>query len=151
VPPANPKHPILSRSLREALIGLSPSALSATSSAAENIAMLESNGVPCWPELTRAERLHEAALVSMLEIHLTRFVDHFHTTAASAYIGYSTFEVDAAKRLYRAYGAKRTPSGALEPIVRATANHALHPMATLIARLAFLKTLDALPSTENWR
>jgi hypothetical protein len=147
--PSGLRLPILSRSLDEALIGLSLSVLDAKRSAADNISMLAVQGVPCWPELTKDERLHEEALIALLTADLTRLVDLFCAAAARTYLGYSTFEVDAAKRFYRAYGAQRTPSGTPELIVRATANHAVLPMATLIARLAFLKTLDGLPDTAD--
>lgn len=138
--------PVLQQSASDALIGLPVDVIPPTASAAEALARFKEKGIPRWGALTENERKHESAFASSVEKNLEQFVNNFF--AASKGKGDSEtyqFEVDGAKKMYAAYGAgKEMTDAQLE--VRATANHALHPTAVAIARLAFLKRLDQLQS-----
>ncbi len=148
-PPSD--RPVLEQSPSDALIGLPTSIIPAAGSSEEALKQLQKDGIPRWGALTEKERAHETAFASQLEAHLPEFVDEFFARSKDDKVGSYVFEVDGAKKLYAAYGAGKAPEGADQLDVRATANHALHPAAVAIARLAFLKALDqmaSLPATD---
>jgi hypothetical protein len=102
--------------------------------------------------LTPAERRHETAFANDVEQNIEHFIEGADLIAHNTDV--AAFEPDAIKRLYAPWGVGSVPSSASERAVRAQANHALHPAATIVARLAFLKQLDALallPETDPKR
>ncbi|MEO8701021.1 MAG: DUF4157 domain-containing protein [Kofleriaceae bacterium] len=136
--------PVLKQGASDALIGLPTDVISPTQNAAEAMAKLKQEGIPRWGALTEKERAHETAFASVLETNLEAMVNEFYSRSKDDKVGAHIFEVDGAKKLYAAYGGGKAPSTPDELDVRATANHALHPAAVAIARLAFLQSLDEL-------
>lgn len=126
------------------LIGPGAELLDPCASYAQNLAGLKSRGVPRFPWLTPIERKHETAFANDVEAHLEHFVEGAELLANDEELGTMVFEPDGVKRLYGPYGTGDQPGTPEERAVRAEGNHALHPTATLVARLAFLKRLDAL-------
>lgn len=144
VPPPSDK-PVLMQGAGDALIGLPIDTIPPTSDAASAMAILQKKGIPRWGALTENERAHETAFANAIEADLPSIVERFYASSKKA-DGSHTFEVDGAKKMYAAYGAGAAPDGADQLHVRATANHALHPTAVAIARVAFLQHLDAMAS-----
>ncbi|HEY1554244.1 MAG TPA: hypothetical protein VGF94_05385 [Kofleriaceae bacterium] len=139
--------PVLEQSASDALIGLPTTAISATATAADAEKMMQTNGIPRWGALTAKERAHETAFANEVEKHLPEMVEEFYARSLGS-DGVYTFEVDGAKKLYEKYGTQKAPQTPEQLDVRATANHALHPTAVAIARLAFLKALDAMSTMD---
>lgn len=110
----------------------------------ENLASLKKSGVPRFPLLTPIERKHETAFANDVEENLEFFLEGARLAAHDEELGTMVFEPDGLKRLYAPYGTAEKPASPDERKVRAEANHALHPTATLLARLAFLERLDEL-------
>ncbi|MBA2539352.1 MAG: hypothetical protein H0V17_06945, partial [Deltaproteobacteria bacterium] len=145
-PPSD--RPVLQQGAGDALIGLPTDVISPTADSATAIAALKKDGIPRWGALTENERKHETAFASVLEQHLDAMVGEFYNRSRDDGMKAHVFEVDGAKKLYVAYGGGKAPGSPDELNVRATANHALHPAAVAIARLAFLKHLDHLKSLD---
>jgi hypothetical protein len=145
-PPAD--RPVLKQGAGDALIGLPTDVISPTADAATAIAKLKQEGIPRWGALTENERKHETAFSSVLEQNLDAMVGEFYQRSRDDKMNAHVFEVDGAKKLYVAYGGGKAPASPDETQVRATANHALHPAAVAIARLAFLQHLDHLKSLD---
>lgn len=153
VPPPSGKR-VLQQSPSDALIGLPVDVIPATGSGADAIARLQAEGIPRWGGLTAKERGHETAFADHLEQNLPAAVAEYTARSYDKEKGTYVFEVDAAKKLYEAYGAGKAPEGADQLDVRASANHAMHPAAVAIARAAFLThidTLAALPAGDSRR
>lgn len=126
------------------LIGLGGDVVDPKASYEQNLAALKAGGIPRFPLLTPVERRHEAAFANDVERDVEHFVAGVELLANDEELGTMVFEPDGVKRLYAPYGTDGVPSSDAERKVRAEANHALHPAATVVARLAFLKRLDAL-------
>jgi len=153
VPPPEGK-PVLKQSPSDALISLPIDVISPTASGADSIKKFQDDGIPRWGALSEKERMHESKFANAVEAKLPAFVDEFLAMSKSGET--YKFEVDGAKKLYGAYGkamdVKDTANGGIssdQMEVRATANHALHPTAVAIARLAFLKHIDTMQPGEQ--
>lgn len=129
------------------LIGIPNSEVDPRASFQENVARVREQGVPRFPLATSAERVHESALAEFIQADPARAVAGARIIADDT--SPPVFEVDAMKRLLPAYGQGSKPSTPEEREVRLTANHALHPSATLVARLAFLQRLDEIAGTNQ--
>ncbi|MBX7098545.1 MAG: hypothetical protein K1X89_12610 [Myxococcaceae bacterium] len=127
-----------------ALISPATSQLDPRASAADNIAKLKAEGIPRFPGLSAAERAHETAFASEVEADPQHFIEGAMILARNDKLDTSIFEVDAMKRQYGPYGQGAKPENADERALRGTMNHALHPTAVTVARLAFLAKLDEL-------
>lgn len=127
-----------------ALISPATGQLDPRASAAENLARLKKEGIPRFPGLSAAERAHETAFASEVEADPKHFIEGAMILARNDKLDTSIFEVDAMKRLYGPYGQGPKPENADERALRGTMNHALHPTAVTVARLAFLAKLDEL-------
>ncbi|MBK7861709.1 MAG: hypothetical protein IPJ65_24455 [Archangiaceae bacterium] len=110
----------------------------------ENLASVKEAGIPRFPRLTPVERRHETAFAGDVQQHLEHYVEGVELMAKDERLGTLVFEPDGVKRQYPPYGTGAEPQSDAERAARAEANHALHPAATVVARLAFLKRLDAL-------
>ena len=126
------------------LIGLPVDVVDPRASYAQNVAAVEAGGVPRFPLLTPIERGHESRFAGEVQRDVEHFVEGAEILAKDDDLGTMVYEVDAMKRLYGPYGTGLRAANEAERKVRAEANHALHPTATLVARLAFLKRLDEL-------
>jgi hypothetical protein len=112
-----------------------------------NLDALKAQGVPRYRLLTPQERLHESAFIKEIEENPDEMVSRVQTDVMEKDPVTMSFEPDAVKRLYSAYGLGESPTPPNDKeqhAVRALANHALHPAATMVARLAFLKRLDEM-------
>lgn len=151
-PPAGA--PVLKPRASEPPIGLPLSAIPASRSFPEGLALLERRGLPRFEKLSAAERAHETAFADSIGKNLGLAVEAFTKASWDPRLGTHVFEVDAAKRLHEGYGTGKAPANPAEAALRLQANHALHPTATAVARLAFLKRLDelaVLPETSPKR
>ena len=126
------------------LIGLPNSFFDPKASYADNLARLKQQGVPRFEMLTSTERAYETAFADAVQADPEHFVAGAELLAHDERLAADVFEVDAMKRLSPGYGTGKKPADATEFGVRAESNHALHPTAVAVARLAFLKKLDAL-------
>lgn len=126
------------------LIGLANGFFDPKASYEENLAAFKAQGVPRFELLSPAERAHETAFAAEVEADIEHYVQGADILSVDTTLKTCLFEVDAMKRLYDMWGAGSSPAGAGERQVRAEANHALHPAAVAVARLAFLKRLDEL-------
>lgn len=126
------------------LIGPGADVVDPAASYEQNLAALKAGGIPRFPLLTPVERRHETAFANEVASDVEHFVAGVELLAKDEELGTMVFEPDAVKRLYAQYGTGGVPASDAERKVRAEANHALHPAATVLARLAFLKRLDAL-------
>ncbi len=128
----------------DGLIGLPNNVIPANSTAADALLAMQHDGIPRMEGLNGFERKHERAFADEAERNLPKLVDDFYTMSFDAKVGTHIFEVDGAKKLYGEYGQDKKGANAAEREVRVMANHALHPTAVAITRLAFLKRLDEL-------
>ena len=126
------------------LIGPGADVVDPRASYEQNVAALKAAGVPRFPLRTPVERRHETAFANDVERDVEHFVAGVELMAKDEELGTMVYEPDGVKRLYAPYGTGGVPSSDAERKVRAEANHALHPAATVVARLAFLKRLDEL-------
>lgn len=149
VGPADSSKPVLPHRDEDALIGLPVNAIPARSSGDDAISRLQAEGLPRWELLTENERGHETKFLNELEQPgaLEDAVERF-TKLSTDENGVFKFEVDAAKRLYSEYGSGEKAATDQETLVRATANHALHPAAVAVTRAAFLKALDQVMALD---
>ncbi|MBA3452341.1 MAG: hypothetical protein H0T42_04510, partial [Deltaproteobacteria bacterium] len=145
--PGPSDRPLLQQSPSDALIGLPTQTIPATMTAETAVTMMAERGIPRWGALTTKERAHETAFASQLEADLPGAVDQFF--GMSLRDGVYQFEVDGAKKLYAKYGKDKAPQGDEQLDVRATANHAMHPAAVAVARLAFLRALDQMQALPD--
>ena len=136
--------PVLEQNPDDALIGLPADVIASEGSYEDATAALQEGGIPRYQALTPEERKHEEAFIKEVEADIPIAIE---TVYAMAYAGDQDtyiFEVDAAKRVYSEYGAEGKAQSEAETKVRLTANHAMHPTAVAVTRLAFLKRLDEL-------
>ncbi len=127
------------------LIGLHPDHFDARLSADDMAAQLAKGGMPRQPKLSASERAAETSFADWVEKH-PHLAKHDALEMAKA-IGtpdQPIFEVDAMKRLLPEYGQGSKPATDAERAYRLENNHALHPTAVAIARMAFTDRLDAL-------
>jgi hypothetical protein len=143
VPPPDGKK-VLQQNPSDALIGLPADVIPATLSGADALTKLQQEGIPRWGGLTAKERGHESAFADHIEQNLPAALAEYTQRSFDQKVGTYIFEVDAAKKLYEAYGPAKAPEGADQLDVRASANHALHPAAVAVARIAFLSQLDTM-------
>lgn len=103
------------------------------------------DGVPRQPKLSAGERAAETAFAEWIEENPERAADAALLLAgALGSAEQPVFEVDAVKRLVPEYGGGGKASSPAEYRFRLEHNHALHPAAVLLARLAFIERLDEL-------
>jgi len=127
------------------LIGLANRTFDPELTATELAMEVRKQGVPRQRRLTGAERKEESDFASMVEADPEAFVRKALAFAQENGSPDSPeFEVDGMKRLMSAYGAGKKPDGDEQREYRLTMNHALHPTAVAIARLAFVARLDQL-------
>lgn len=128
----------------QSLIGLKDDYFDPKASFETNLAKLKSEGIPRFALLSESERKHETAFIDAVmkdpETHLAG-ADRLSVQEKPTL---PMFEVDAVKRLYEPYGLEKKPKTPEERALRLEVNHALHPTAVAVARLAFLKKLDDL-------
>ncbi len=142
--PAPTGKPVLPHRADDALIGLPVETIDGTASADKATGALQETGLPRWAGLSPSERMHEEAFAAQAEADLPGMRDAFLAMSFDKKLGTHVFEVDGAKKLYEQYGAGKKAENDAQLRVRVTANHALHPTAVAVARLAFLKRLDEL-------
>jgi hypothetical protein len=123
-------------------IGLSDGFLDPKASYEDNLARVAKHGVERYAKLSRTERWHEQAFAMRFQTNPTHFVAGAELLAERDEV--PTYTVDKQKRQYPAYGSKKAPKDETQRNLRLLMNHALHPTATAIAQLAFLKKLDEL-------
>lgn len=104
-------------------------------------------GIPRFKRLSAHERAAEARVADAVEQDPARALQGARRLAvASGSAEQPVFEVDAVKGLFEGYGIGRSPATPGEARVRLTLNHAMHPTAVAVARLALIDRLDALQS-----
>jgi hypothetical protein len=129
---------------RTPLIGLPSDFLDASKSYEDNLARFKKEGIPRFATLDAESRAHETAFADAVQADPEKFIEGANVLAHSGAPAAAVFETDAEKRLYGPYGTSSKPADDAQRAVRSLANNALHPTATAIARLAFLKELDGL-------
>lgn len=133
------------RARQTPLIGLNTDCFDPTASAAALRAQVARHGVPRLPRLSPTEREIESSFSEWVQRN-----PHEATEAALrlAQAGGSAeqpvFEVDGVKRLLPEYGSGSKSASPQEYAFRLHHNHALHPTAVALARLAFIDRLDTL-------
>jgi hypothetical protein len=123
-------------------IGLKDDYFDPKASYETNLALLKKEGIPRFALLSSSERAHETAFADAVQKNPEHFVEGAEILASKEAI--PTYEVDAEKRQYDPYGGGKKPANPEERALRLAVNHALHPSAVAVARLAFLKKLDEL-------
>jgi len=102
-------------------------------------------GIPRQPRLSAREREIETAFAEWIEGDPSRAVEAAARLAeANGSPDQPIFEVDSIKRLVPEYGSDGKPSSDDEYHFRLEHNHALHPAAVALARMAFIDRLDVL-------
>lgn len=107
---------------------------------------IDSTVMPRLPNLTERERAWETAFAEQLCTNLATTVQAYR----SGLVTDGVYSVDAAKRLFPGWGAKRQPTSDAERKVRAEGNAALHATATVVANLAFMQRLDELAQLPHF-
>jgi hypothetical protein len=137
------------------LIALPTGHFDATAPAARGIETLGRSGVPRLERLSPAERETETRIAEAVQRDPAGAVEAARRLAiAAGSPAQPVFEVDAMKYLFHGYGTARAPVDEAQRRMRLTQNHALHPSAVAVARLAFLARLDelqALPASDPAR
>lgn len=131
------------------LIGLPNSFFDAKASYEENVDKLRRTGIPRFEKLSPKERAYETQFAESVTADPALYIEGVELLARNERLNTSIYEVDAAKRLFPPYGDGCKPASSDEREIRAESNHALHPTATALERLAFLKKLDALAQLED--
>jgi DNA uptake protein ComE-like DNA-binding protein len=127
------------------LIGLANRTFDPELTATELAAEIRKQGVPRQRRLNAAERKEETDFATMVEADPESFIRKALAFAQENGSADSPeFEVDGMKRLMAAYGAGSKPADDAQRDYRLTMNHALHPTAVAIARMAFVARLDQL-------
>lgn len=127
------------------LIGLHTDCFDPVARGAALRADLARNGVPRLPRLSPDERAVESDFAEWVQANV-----HDATAAARRLAEAAgspeqpVFEVDGIKRLVPEYGSGGKPATPDEYRFRLAFNHALHPGAVALARLAFIARLDEL-------
>lgn len=130
-----------------ALISLPANFYPPAATAKAGLEQLTGAGIPRLRHLSAEERAVETRVAMTVERAPERALEgarRLATAAGSA--AQPVFEVDAVKHLFEGYGIGRAPASPEEMRFRLTRNHALHPAAVAVARLAFIERLDALQS-----
>lgn len=108
-------------------------------------AQIAREGIPRQPRLSAREREIETAFAEWIEGDPSRAVEAAARLAeANGSPDQPIFEVDSIKRLVPEYGSDGKPSSDDEYLFRLEHNHALHPAAVALARMAFIDRLDVL-------
>jgi hypothetical protein len=141
-PPGTTTKPITGADV--SLIGLPSSFFDPKASYEENLARLQEQGIPRFANLSETERTHETKFATEVQANPEFYVGAAEVLAKDDRLNAHVFEVDAMKRLFEPYGKGGKPANDTERTVRAESNHALHPTAVAVARLAFLKKLDEM-------
>jgi hypothetical protein len=127
------------------LIGLPADLFDPAASAQECCDCLARDGVPRQRRLTPAEREVETGFAEWVQTRVPDAVDAaLRLAEAAGSADQPVFEVDGMKRLVPEYGAGGKAANPAEFRFRLAHNHALHPAAVALARLAFLRRLDVL-------
>jgi hypothetical protein len=127
------------------LIGLPADVFDPAAPATECRVSLARDGVPRQQRLSAAEREVETGFAEWVQTRVHDAVDAaLRLAEAAGSADQPVFEVDGMKRLVPEYGAAGKPASPAEFRFRLAHNHALHPAAVALARLAFLGRLDAL-------
>lgn len=127
------------------LIGLHADHFEPKASQRSLLEQVRRDGVPRQPKLSARERAAETAFADWIEEDPERAADAALLLAGA--LGSEeqpVFEVDGIKRLVPEYGSAGKASSPEEYRFRLEHNHALHPAAVLLARLAFIGRLDEL-------
>jgi hypothetical protein len=139
-----PKGATVAKPGEQSLIGLKDDYFDPKASYEENLATLKREGIPRFALLSEQERAHETAFIDAVMKDPETHLAGAGRLALEEKPPLPMFEVDAMKRLYDPYGRDKKPASADERALRLEINHALHPTAVAVARLAFLKQLDEL-------
>jgi len=132
------------------LIGLANRTFDPELTATELASEIRKQGVPRQRRLNAAERKEETDFATMVEADPEGFVRKALAMAQENGSADSPeFEVDGMKRLMPAYGASEDHDGDAQRDYRLTMNHALHPTAVAIARMAFMARLDQLQALPD--
>lgn len=135
---------------RVPLIGLDTGLFEATASAGDGVARLVRDGVPRHRRLSAAERAAETRFADWAQDHAPDALEAaLRLARAAGSDEQPIFEVDGLKRLVPEYGAEGKPGSPAEFRFRLEHNHALHPTAVALARLAFLTRLDELAALPD--
>ncbi len=126
------------------LIGVENDFFDPAASFADNVERLKARGVPRFEHLTAAERAVESRFAEYVESQPEHAVAGAQILAGGDGGRPPIYEVDAMKRLAEGYGTASRPANDEERRFRLRYNHALHPSAVVVARLAFLQKLDEL-------
>lgn len=127
------------------LIGLPTDFYPPQANAADGLQQLSRSGIPRQRRLSSEERAVETRVATVVERDPGRALEGARRlAAASGGAEQPVYEVDAVKHLFEGYGVGRAPANPAEARFRLTQNHALHPTAVAVARLAFIERLDAL-------
>ncbi len=127
------------------LIGLPTDFYPPQATAADGLQQLSRSGIPRLRRLSAEERAVETRVATAVEQDPARALEGARRlAAASGGADQPVYEVDAVKHLFEGYGVRRAPANPAEARFRLTQNHALHPTAVAVTRLAFLERLDAL-------
>lgn len=127
------------------LIGLPADFYPPAAPASAGMEQLARSGIPRFKRLSAQERVVEHRVAAAVEQDPARALQGARRLAtASGSAEQPVFEVDAIKMLFEGYGIGRSPANPGEARVRLTLNHAMHPTAVAVARLAFVERLDAL-------
>lgn len=127
------------------LIGLPADLFDPAASSADCCARLARDGVPRQRKLSAEERAVESGFAEWVQSRVDDAVTAAVRLAeAAGSEDQPVFEVDGMKRLVPEYGAAGKPGNPAEYGFRLAHNHALHPSAVALARLAFLRRLEVL-------
>jgi hypothetical protein len=127
------------------LIGLPADLFDPAASAQACCMRIARDGVPRQRRLSAAEREAETGFADWVQTRVDDAVDAaLRLAEAAGSAEQPVFEVDGMKRLVPEYGGGGKPANEAEFRFRLAHNHALHPAAVTLARLAFLRRLDAL-------
>ena len=142
-PPGSPVTAPLARSTP--LVGLHADHFDPGAKSRSLVEQVAREGVPRQPKLSAGERAAETAFAEWIEEDPKRAADAAALLAeALGSADQPVFEVDGIKRLVPEYGSGGKASSPEEYRFRLEHNHALHPAAVLLARIAFVDRLDEL-------
>jgi hypothetical protein len=143
-PPANTA---VAKSGEASLIGLQDDFFDPKASYAQNVEKLKQEGIPGFGLLSKLERKHETQFADAVRRDPETYVAGAQALAKAELI--PTYEVDAMKRMHEPYGTGKKPAHPEQRALRLGINHALHPTAVAVARLAFLQKLDELKNLPD--
>jgi hypothetical protein len=144
--PPPPGRPVTAPKAGETpLIGLHTECFDPTAKAKTLHGQIARTGVPRQPRLSAAERDVEADFADWVQEDPRRATEAaLRLAQAAGSAEQPIFEVDGVKRLVPEYGGGGKAASPEEYRFRLEHNHALHPTAVAVARLAFIERLDEL-------